>query len=195
MRVFARLLSSGLPVTWTTIRLMWQAPTGFPASIPHITREELLAYAMGRIGYGLPEQEELVAELAFANPRDTWTIQRLLKELAPFNPEALQSALRVWRWTLLNEIVAENERQCQAAPDEHAKIYGIWTDDFTTSVYCSFRDFWEEFDLPSEAFAVTQDWQSGGWFKDIPSTSRFIAEHRRWLSEEVAELRKMDSAA
>lgn len=195
MTVFAQLLGSGLPITWTVVRLAWRTPTGLHVSIPQITHEELLAYAMDRIGYGPPEQETLVAELAFTDETDTWTIQRLLEELAPHNPVELQNALRVWRWMLLNEIVTEAERQAQDAPDEYAPIYGIWTDDFRTSVYCSFRDLWEEFEFPLRGFDVAPGWQNAEWFIDIPRTLRFIALHRQWLVQEAIELRNMGDAA
>ena len=190
MTVCDRLLNSGLPITWTVVRLAWRTPTGLLVSIPQVTREELLAYAMSRIGYGPPEQEALVAELAFADETDTWKIQRLLEELAPHNPAELQSALRVWRWILLNEIVTEAERQAQAAPNKHASIYGIWTDDFRTSVYCRLRDFWDEFEFPLQGFGAAPEWQNAGWFIDIPNTLRFIALHRQWLVQEAIELRE-----
>lgn len=190
MTVFDRLLSSGLPITWTTLRLAWNRLSGVPTLVPcRVTTEQLLDYAMNQIGYGLSEQEELTAELAFADEQNTWTVGRCLEALASDSPQDVQYAARVWRWVLLSETVAELEQQAQDAPGQSAPIYGVWTDDFRTSAYYDLRDFWEQFEFPSVGFALAQNWTEGDWLRDIPSTLRLIGEHRRWLEQEETMLR------
>jgi len=189
MTVFDRLLSSGLPITWITLRLAWNRLSDVPTPIPsRVTTEQLLTYAMNQIGSSSPEQEALIVELAFADEQDTWTAGRCLEALSSDSPEDVQYAVRVWRWVLLSEIVAELEQQAQDAPGQSAPIYGVWTDDFMTSVYCDLRDFWEQFEFPSVGFALAENWTEGDWLRDIPSTLRLIGEHRRWLEQEETVL-------
>lgn len=98
MTSFDRLLSSGLPITWTTLRLAWNRLSDAPTPVPRIvTTKQLLAYAMSQIGYGPPEQEALTAELAFADEQDTWSFGRCLEALASVSPEDVPYAVRVWR--------------------------------------------------------------------------------------------------
>lgn len=144
---------------------------------------------MNQIGSGSSDQEELTAELAFADEQDTWTVGRCLEALASDSPEDVQYAVRVWRWVLLSETVAELEQQAQDAPGQSASIYGVWTDDFRTSAYYDLRDFWEQFEFPSVGFAVAENWAEGDWLRDILSTLRLIGEHRRWLEPEETMLR------
>jgi hypothetical protein len=190
MTVFDRLLSSGLPITWTILLLAWNRLYYVPTPVPEIvTTEQLLAYAMSQIGCGPPEQEVLTAELAFAEDQDTWTVGRCLQALASDSPEDVQYAIRVWRWVLLSEIVTELEQAAQDAPDKNAPTYGVWTDDFRTSVYCDLSDFWGQFGFPSQGFAVAENWAEGDWLRDIPRTLCLIGEHRRWLVQEESVLR------
>lgn len=189
LKVFDRLLSSGFPITWTTIFIAWQrlpCVPGFNSTL--ITSEQLHTYAMDQIGYSAPEHGPFIVELAFSNEQDTWTILRCLQNLASDTPEEVQNAYRLWRWILLNEVVA-NLENAKSWIDLSARI-GVWEDDFTTAVYCNLGDFRANFEFPSHGFAVTEDCQKADWFIDMPSTLRLIEEHRHWLIQEAEFLHK-----
>src|SRR3569833_2063160 len=104
MKVFDQLLRSGIPLDWATILMGWWDLRAYGTLL---TVEQLQAYAMDQIGYGSSEQFDLVTQLAFADPTDTWTIKRSLEQLAPNAPATLIRARRVWRWALLNELVID----------------------------------------------------------------------------------------
>ena len=178
MTIFNEFLNSGLPIDWTTVFIGWQ---GLPGHRLLITRDQVLDYAMDQIGYSLPEQESIVAELAFADAQDTWTIQRCLEQLALDAPEDVQRATRIWQWVLLNEIVTRLEKEAQAIPSRDVSFYGSWCDEFSTDVYCGIHDFWSDFAPLPEDFTFTTDWQQPCYGPGITAALKALQEQREWL--------------
>jgi hypothetical protein len=118
-------IGSGFHVTWTAILLAWK---GFPDVITPVTNlintDEVLNFALDRIGYGPPEEEDVITRLAFSDGTDTWKIHRCLEELASIAPEDVQRALQVWRWVLLYAIVTEWELHAAMGEFNLIRRYG-----------------------------------------------------------------------
>ena len=74
MLEFELLRNEGIPVGWRTLYYGW--------TNRYVTSDQVPPFAMDKIGYSDPPDEGLVAELAFADDRDTWTLQRCLEALA-----------------------------------------------------------------------------------------------------------------
>ena len=126
------LLDSGLPIDWTVIVLGWRHGA--------MTRDQLLSYAMDRIGYDSPEVEPLVAELAYVDPGDIWTIERVAAELESTEVVERRHAMGVWRWVLFSQLIANIRAQVDYV--EAANTDGAALDDYQTGWWCSVFEFW-----------------------------------------------------
>jgi hypothetical protein len=190
---YQSLLRSDFPVTWTAVLQAWK---GFPDVATPVSNllstTEVLKYANHRIGLGPMEQEQLVTRLAFTDETDPWKIHLCLQQLASRGAADIHFGLRVWRWILLDEIVAEWERLAEAGPPKDIPPNWQWEDDFATAVYCDARDFWSQFECLSEACAVAETWRRPQELSKGGDTMQIIEEYRNWLTQEAVVVRQLN---
>lgn len=184
MTFFDTLLTTDIPIDWTTLLLGWD---GLGDRNGLVTTEQLQSYAMDQIGYGPESEFELVSGIAFAEARDFWTIRACLEQLASDTPSAKRRAIRVWRWVMLSVLVQELEEGLVDDVDRSADPY--WFETTSINVWSDLRDFWEEFPFPAEDALPVKDWNTLVG-EDMEIARQLLSEHRQFLKQEEADLRK-----
>lgn len=173
------LQQSNLLVNWTIIGRGWCKK--------YLSSEELVRYAMEQIGYSSQEEAPVVSELAFTDPDDYWTIQRLVMSLMPDNYELLQIADRAWRAVIFEEVLSNLSAKVKRSCDN--RICGRELDDLNTHVYCTIRDFVDEYKI--NLCEVSCLWQTD----DIYDYNKHSMEYyRRWLVQEINEINALIKA-
>ena len=189
MIMFEHLLSSGLPITWNVVIMAYSHQFEIPSMVSAlITTEQVLEFAMDRIGYDPPELERWTIELAYAHDRDTWTINRCLEALVSEEPDAKTYALRVWRWVLMGQAVAALDEFAQMTSDVGTLDYGKWY-----GVYYDLRDVWRCIAVPNDCPQLCKRMLSPGMQVDALNALSLLEEHHRWLNEEEKALRSLSS--
>ena len=178
---FEALQKTGLPIDWATLFYGWM---GFVAT------EQLQDYALAQIGYGPESEFALVSTLAFADDRDFWTIQACLEQLASDTPEAERRAARVWRWVTLLVLVERLEEELEVGIRAGSTAEnGYWLDETLTNVWCGLHNFWRNHEFDAVRFPAVNNWGPSP-IEAVTRLRLMLAEHRRFLEQEEAELRQ-----
>lgn len=185
MNEFDTLQKTGLPIDWATLLAGWRG---------QVTTQQLQDYALAQIGYGPESEFEGVSTLAFADERDFWTIRRCLEQLASDTPEAERRAVRVWEWVALLVLVEGLEEELEVGIRAGSTAEnGYWLDETIANVWFGLARFWQNRDFDAAQFPAVNNWGPS----PIEAAARLrlmLAEHRRFLDKEEAELRQETAA-
>ncbi|MGI4789136.1 MAG: hypothetical protein ACRYFS_09845 [Janthinobacterium lividum] len=90
---------------------------------------------------------------------------------------------------MLSVLVQDLEEGLADEVDHSADPYWFVTEPI--HVWSDLRDFWAKFPFPAEDALLVEDWNSliG---EDMEIANHLLSEHRQFLDEEEADLRKVD---
>ena len=155
-----------------------------------VTTEQLQDYALAQIDYGPDSEFERVSTLAFADDRDFWTINRCLEQLASDTPEARRRVARVWEWVALLVLVEALEEELEVGIRAGSTAEnGYWLDETRANVWFGLARFWQNRDFDAARFPAVNNWGPSPT-EAVERLRQMLAEHRRFLKQEEAELRQ-----
>jgi hypothetical protein len=164
------LRKEGMPISWRTLYVGWNR--GF------VTSDQLPRFAMDRIGYSNPADEALVAELAFTDDRDWWTLQRCMETLSERDRSSNEDALRFWKWAVIKNEVEKIEGR-----PRHPE----WYDEAAETMF-DLQPLWAEFPrLPGSdnECGFLKEWIDEQGDKRIVE---IVTQGRIWLSVERMDI-------
>lgn len=166
MTDYGILRASGLPISWTVIRMGWLSS---PHSRFHLVAEDVQAFAAEQLATCSEEQAYPVFRLYDAEPRNMWEFDRCLEELAGSSPEDFDRARRIVNLAFLKDILARMR--------DNVTPFDTSEDDV-----CELVCFWE--DSRSPGFWPCDEYDSGGQV----STHNYLEAHHAWARNEEADL-------
>jgi len=125
MTPYERLVKSGLPIDWLTIRAGWLRIGTY--RYWKLSGEDVIAFALDRVGSGTEEQDHIAALLANNDPQDWQTIGRYLEELTSGQPFNRIRALRQWRFATLKLLLETLQTTQMITMDLWEKLYDFWS--------------------------------------------------------------------
>lgn len=141
-----------------------------------LSAEQVVSHAIDQIGQGTPEQDEIAALLANADPQDWQTIDRYLEQITGEKQFDRAIAIRKWR-------LSEFRYFLQTFPQP------VQNGDEWLSAFEDLFDFWLPFEdegLPESAAMI---------LAGAVSTAQMLAEQQAWAERESLALRGETGAA
>lgn len=171
---FDEFQSGDLPVDWPMILVGWR---GFNRR--KLSAEQVIDHALDQVGRGTPEQDEIAALLANADPSEWQTVGCYLEQLAETQNPDRRMALRKWRLAELRKLLRSFPRLDRTYE---------YPEDEPLSVFFDLVDLWRDYhELPDSATAMPP---SPGPVEEVLAEQRAWAEREEtflWGNAETAE--------